>query len=180
MLAEEHECLETQFKCVTSHKCISMYFYCDGDEDCADGSDEPEQGCSHPDVTCPPGYFKCGNGRCISDNWVSFPSSRRNGAGNSLHLRLKNRIMQLPWNKIWLLKFLCLMLKFPVGKVSVSDHAWKVQSLPCTFCWYYFWVKKLFGRFPSSCICIHVPLLNSQEFFQCDAKPCADWLYVTA
>jgi len=96
MLAEEHECLETQFKCVTSHKCISMYFYCDGDEDCADGSDEPEQGCSHPDVTCPPGYFKCGNGRCISDNWVSFPSSRRNGAGNSLHLRLKNRIMQLP------------------------------------------------------------------------------------
>jgi len=70
--AGDHQCAENQYKCATSPLCIPIAFYCDGSEDCPDGSDEPALGCVHPDVTCPPGYFKCANGRCISESWVSF------------------------------------------------------------------------------------------------------------
>ena len=34
------------FLCRTSHRCVPASWHCDGDDDCGDGSDEPEEICS--------------------------------------------------------------------------------------------------------------------------------------
>ena len=34
------------FRCVTSNRCVPANWHCDGDDDCGDNSDEPEEICS--------------------------------------------------------------------------------------------------------------------------------------
>ena len=36
----DHDCPENQFKCRSNGRCILGAWKCDGDKDCADGSDE--------------------------------------------------------------------------------------------------------------------------------------------
>lgn len=38
-------CFETQFKCVTTGRCIAMNWRCDGDSDCGYGDTSDEQNC---------------------------------------------------------------------------------------------------------------------------------------
>lgn len=54
------------FRCLFS--VILKEYYCDGEDDCGDNSDEPE-GCRGPMApgsrSCGPGYLRCNNSRCI-------------------------------------------------------------------------------------------------------------------
>ena len=54
-------------QCPESGRCIPQNWRCDGDPDCEDGADEPEEECADLAVsrTCDPTYFRCANGRCI-------------------------------------------------------------------------------------------------------------------
>ena len=63
---KDFACSSDEFECTKSQTCTRLSWKCDGEEDCFDGEDETD--C--PPITCRPGYFKCGNGRCIEDSWV--------------------------------------------------------------------------------------------------------------
>lgn len=39
------------FRCVSSHRCVPAGWHCDGDNDCGDNSDEPEEICSELNLT---------------------------------------------------------------------------------------------------------------------------------
>ncbi|XP_048772894.2 low-density lipoprotein receptor-related protein 1-like isoform X3 [Ostrea edulis] len=60
------ECDKNMFKC-TNGQCISYVWWCDGDRDCHDGSDEHDN-CIEED--CKAGYIKCNEtGRCYPESW---------------------------------------------------------------------------------------------------------------
>lgn len=53
-----------EFQCASPKFCIIQDWRCDGDVDCADGSDE-----LHCNTTCSPDEFTCRNGECTSLLW---------------------------------------------------------------------------------------------------------------
>ncbi|XP_022098395.1 low-density lipoprotein receptor-related protein 2-like [Acanthaster planci] len=63
-------CPSSMVKCSDTFRCLPGYAYCNGVENCYDGSDEPEE-CNNPDYTCPTDHFKCLNSRrCIPNVWI--------------------------------------------------------------------------------------------------------------
>ena len=55
-------CSSSKFQCEKSLKCIPFWWKCDGQKDCDDGSDEPDD-CRA--FVCKPGQFQCENNACI-------------------------------------------------------------------------------------------------------------------
>ncbi|KAK9679907.1 Low-density lipoprotein receptor repeat class B [Popillia japonica] len=75
VLAEDgHSCISNctsaHFECATTFKCIPFWWKCDTQNDCGDGSDEPET-CRK--FKCKPGEFQCDNEMCL------HPSNLCNG-----------------------------------------------------------------------------------------------------
>ncbi|XP_029461540.1 low-density lipoprotein receptor-related protein 2 isoform X2 [Rhinatrema bivittatum] len=58
-------CTSTQYLCADIERCIPIWWKCDGQRDCRDGSDEPS---SCPLRYCQVGQFQCYDGNCTSSH----------------------------------------------------------------------------------------------------------------
>ena len=60
-------CPQGHRKCKTTTICVEPYWFCDGDNDCGDNSDEDMLSCQQRE--CPPNSFRCPDNRCIPATW---------------------------------------------------------------------------------------------------------------
>ncbi|CAG11574.1 unnamed protein product [Tetraodon nigroviridis] len=67
-LQAKNTCATTDFTCKNG-QCVPARWRCDGEPECADGSDEADATCSRQ--TCPPEKFDCGGSasKCVSLSW---------------------------------------------------------------------------------------------------------------
>ena len=61
--------LNGNFRC-PNKRCIPATWHCDGDDDCGDGFDEPEEYCKKENRTCFGNLFTCDTGNCIARSFV--------------------------------------------------------------------------------------------------------------
>ncbi|XP_016107771.1 low-density lipoprotein receptor-related protein 2a [Sinocyclocheilus grahami] len=60
-------CSSTQYRCADNERCIPIWWKCDGQRDCRDGSDEPS---TCPVRHCRLGQFQCNDGNCSSPHFL--------------------------------------------------------------------------------------------------------------
>ncbi|KAF3843047.1 hypothetical protein F7725_001896 [Dissostichus mawsoni] len=60
-------CSSTQYRCANNERCIPIWWKCDGQNDCRDGSDEPS---TCPGRHCRLGQFQCNDGNCTSPHFL--------------------------------------------------------------------------------------------------------------
>ncbi|CAB1435033.1 unnamed protein product, partial [Pleuronectes platessa] len=60
-------CTSTQYRCANNERCIPIWWKCDGQSDCRDGSDEPP---TCPARHCRLGQFQCNDGNCTSPHFL--------------------------------------------------------------------------------------------------------------
>ncbi|KAI2660889.1 Low-density lipoprotein receptor-related protein 2 [Labeo rohita] len=60
-------CSSTQYRCADNERCIPIWWKCDGQRDCRDGSDEPS---TCPVRHCRLGQFQCNDGNCTSPHFL--------------------------------------------------------------------------------------------------------------
>uniref|UniRef100_A0A8C5B335 Low-density lipoprotein receptor-related protein 2 n=1 Tax=Gadus morhua TaxID=8049 RepID=A0A8C5B335_GADMO len=60
-------CSSTQYRCADNERCVPIWWRCDGQRDCRDGSDEPS---TCPSRHCRLGQFQCSDGNCTSSHYL--------------------------------------------------------------------------------------------------------------
>ncbi|CAB1328475.1 unnamed protein product, partial [Coregonus sp. 'balchen'] len=60
-------CTSTQYRCADNERCIPIWWKCDSQRDCRDGSDEPS---TCPSRHCRLGQFQCNDGNCTSPHFL--------------------------------------------------------------------------------------------------------------